>query len=102
MQRLRRGWPLSYKHWPARGCTPKRKETVEPVFGQIKEARGLRRFRFRGLGSVQAEWSLICATPQPLEAVPEWVEPAGSISKAVMESREHLTRGYRGTPEGGP
>jgi transposase len=40
----------------------KRKETVEPVFGQIKEARGLRRFRFRGLGSVQAEWSLICAT----------------------------------------
>ena len=39
-----------------------RKETVEPVFGQIKEARGLRRFRFRGLGSVQAEWSLICAT----------------------------------------
>src|SRR5436305_498747 len=40
----------------------KRKETVEPVFGQIKEARGLRRFRFRGLGSVQAEGSLICAT----------------------------------------
>jgi transposase len=40
----------------------KRKETVEPVFGQIKEARGLRRFLFRGLGSVQAEWSLICAT----------------------------------------
>lgn len=39
-----------------------RKETVEPVFGQIKEARGIRRFLFRGLGSVQAEWSLICAT----------------------------------------
>jgi transposase len=40
----------------------RRKETVEPVFGQIKEARGIRRFLFRGLGSVQAEWSLICAT----------------------------------------
>lgn len=40
----------------------KRKETVEPVFGQIKEARGIRRFLFRGLGSVQAEWSLICTT----------------------------------------
>ena len=39
-----------------------RKETVEPVFGQIKEARGLRRFLFRSLGSVQAEWSLICTT----------------------------------------
>jgi transposase len=40
----------------------RRKETVEPVFGQIKEGRGIRRFLFRGLGSVQAEWSLICAT----------------------------------------
>jgi transposase len=40
----------------------KRKETVEPVFGQIKEARGIRRFLLRGFGSVQAEWSLICAT----------------------------------------
>lgn len=40
----------------------KRKQTVEPVFGQIKEARGLRRFLLRGLESVQAEWSLICAT----------------------------------------
>ena len=40
----------------------KRKETVEPVFGQIKEARGIRRFLLRGLGSVQGEWSLICAT----------------------------------------
>jgi transposase len=40
----------------------KRKEIVEPVFGQIKEARGLRRFLFRGLGAVQAEWTLICAT----------------------------------------
>jgi transposase len=40
----------------------KRKETVEPVFGQIKEARGIRRFLLRGLGSVQAEWSLICTT----------------------------------------
>jgi transposase len=39
-----------------------RKMTVEPVFGQIKEARGIRRFRLRGLQSVQHEWKLICAT----------------------------------------
>jgi len=39
-----------------------RKATVEPVFGQIKEARGLRRFRFRGLQRVECEWKLICAT----------------------------------------
>jgi len=40
----------------------KRKETVEPVFGQIKEARGLRRFSLRGLTAVEGEWSLICLT----------------------------------------
>ncbi len=40
----------------------KRKGTVEPVFGQIKEVRGLRRFLLRGLEDVQAEWSLICTT----------------------------------------
>jgi hypothetical protein len=39
-----------------------RKATVEPVFGQIKEVRGLRRFRLRGLRRVQCEWKLICAT----------------------------------------
>ncbi len=40
----------------------RRKITVEPVFGQIKEARGIRRFRFRGLRRVAQEWKLICAT----------------------------------------
>jgi transposase len=40
----------------------KRKETVEPVFGQIKEIRGFRRFLLRGLEKVKAEWSIICMT----------------------------------------
>lgn len=40
----------------------KRKETVEPVFGQIKGARGLRQFLLRGLAAVQGEWNLICLT----------------------------------------
>ncbi len=39
-----------------------RKAIVEPVFGQIKDARGFRRFSFRGLVKVQAEWCLICLT----------------------------------------
>ena len=38
-----------------------RKQTVEPVFGQIKEARGFRRFLMRGLEKVTGEWSLLCA-----------------------------------------
>lgn len=37
-----------------------RKQTVEPVFGHIKHARGFRQFLLRGLDSVRAEWSLIC------------------------------------------
>jgi transposase len=40
----------------------KRKHIVEPVFGQIKEIRGFRRFGFRGLKNVTAEWNLICLT----------------------------------------
>jgi transposase len=40
----------------------KRKEVVEPVFGQIKEARGLRRFLLRGFEDVSAEWDLWCLT----------------------------------------
>ena len=39
-----------------------RKAIVEPVFGQIKQARGFRRFSLRGLAKVQAEWALVCAT----------------------------------------
>ena len=39
-----------------------RKAIVEPVNGQIKEARGLRRFLLRGLEKVDAEWHLIAAT----------------------------------------
>jgi len=39
-----------------------RKAIVEPVFGQIKEARGFRRFLLRGKTKVEAEWQFICAT----------------------------------------
>ena len=39
-----------------------RKAIVEPEFGQIKDARGFRRFPIRGLLKVQAEWLLICLT----------------------------------------
>jgi hypothetical protein len=40
----------------------RRKAVVEPVFGQSKEVRGFRRFAFRGLQKVRAEWDLICLT----------------------------------------
>ena len=39
-----------------------RKAIVEPVFGQIKAARGIRAFLLRGMEKASAEWKLICAT----------------------------------------
>jgi transposase len=50
--RLKRaGWRSRYRL---------RKQTVEPVFGQIKQARGFRQFLLRGIEKVRAEWALIC------------------------------------------
>ena len=39
-----------------------RKTIVEPVFGQIKQARGFRQFLLRGLSKVRGEWALVCLT----------------------------------------
>ena len=39
-----------------------RMETVEPVFGQIKQGRGFRQFLLRDLAKVSREWLLICAS----------------------------------------
>jgi hypothetical protein len=47
----RAGWRSRYRL---------RKQIVEPVFGQIKQARGFRQFLLRGLEKVRAEWALIC------------------------------------------
>jgi hypothetical protein len=38
-----------------------RKQLPEPVFGQIKQARGFRQFLLRGLEKVRAEWAIVCA-----------------------------------------
>jgi transposase len=40
----------------------RRKVIVEPVFGQIKEARGFRRFLLRGVAIIRGEWRLVCLT----------------------------------------
>jgi hypothetical protein len=47
----RAGWRSRYRL---------RKQIVEPVFGQIKEARRFRQFLLRGIDKVKAEWALIC------------------------------------------
>ena len=44
-----------------------RKAIVEPVFGQIKEQRGFRRFSLRGKENVSREWRLVCAVSNLLK-----------------------------------
>lgn len=44
-----------------------RKQVVEPVFGQIKQARGFRQFMLRGLSQVAEEWSLVCSAHNVLK-----------------------------------
>ena len=39
-----------------------RKQTVEPVFGIIKEVMGFRRFLLRGRDKVSLEWTLVCVS----------------------------------------
>jgi transposase len=45
-----------------RAVYARRKTIVEPVFGQIKEVRGFRRFLLRGLAKIRGEWRLVCLT----------------------------------------
>jgi hypothetical protein len=45
-----------------KACYAMRKQTVEPVFGQIKDVRGARRFMRRGLDACDAEWKLLYGT----------------------------------------
>ena len=42
----------------ARICYARRKALVEPVFGVLKQQRGMRQFRRRGLAAVAVEWTL--------------------------------------------
>ena len=65
----------------------RRKVIVEPVFGQIKEAMGFRRFSLRGKEKVDAEWHLVCAvhdlgklfrSGRAGRVIPGWDQPKGT------------------------
>ena len=55
-----------------------RKAIVEPVFGQIKERRGFRRFSFRGLDQAGLEWKLVCLTGNLLKLFRSGLAPQAS------------------------
>jgi len=42
---------------------------VEPVFGQMKQARGFRQFLLRGLDQVRGKWAMICTVHNLLKLV---------------------------------
>ena len=55
-----------------RRCYALRKELPEPVFGQIKQARGFRQFLLRGLEKVKGEWQIICTGHNLLKLFRAW------------------------------
>ena len=56
-----------------------RKQVVEPVFGQIKQARGFRQFLLRGLEKVRGEWALVCTAHNLLKLAQRWTLPAATL-----------------------
>jgi transposase len=56
----------------------KRKMIVEPVFGWIKHNLGFRRWSYRGLVSVNAQWNLVCTTINLKKLYKKWQE--GNLS----------------------
>ena len=60
-----------------------RKQLPEPVFGQIKEARGFRQFLMRGVEKVRAEFALVCTAHNLLK-----LAQGGSLSEAMKMTQE--------------
>ena len=56
-----------------------RKQVVEPVFGQIKQARGFRQFLLRGVEKVRAEWSIVCSAHNLTKLFQATVAPSGAF-----------------------
>ncbi len=65
-----------------RQCYGLRKELSEPVFGQIKQARGFRQFLLRGKEKVSGEWQLICTGHNVLKLFGAWCD--GLFSAEVL------------------
>jgi transposase len=60
-----------------------RKQLPEPVFGQIKQARGFRQFLLRGFANVRAEWAIICTVHNVLKLAAAKLADRRSLSAAL-------------------
>jgi hypothetical protein len=59
-----------------------RKQLPEPVFGQIKQARGFRQFLLRGIDNVQAEWGVVCTAHNITKLFQGWTPSAATAAAA--------------------
>jgi transposase len=90
-QRMRRrlAQPSSAALYRRRGAI------VEPVFGQLKEVRGVRRFRRRGFAACASEWKLLCATHNVLKL---WRHGRGCRPAGTGPARPSCRRRIRRRP----
>jgi hypothetical protein len=61
-----------------------RKQLPEPVFGQIKQARGFRQFLMRGFDQVRAEWAIVCTAHNLLKLAHRWTPSAACSMVATV------------------
>jgi transposase len=59
-----------------------RKQLPEPVFGQIKQARGFRQFLLRGFENVRGEWSIVCTAHNLLKLAQGW-SPSAALPRTA-------------------
>src|SRR6266704_2323892 len=59
-----------------------RKQLPEPVFGQIKQARGFRQFLLRGFQNVCAEWAMVCTAHNLLKLAQGW-SPSAALPRTA-------------------
>ena len=72
-----------------------RKQPPEPVFGQIKQARGFRQFLLRGVDKAAAESGLVCLAHTILKLAQRPIRlprPGDAISLADREPRRKIVR----------
>jgi transposase len=62
----------------------RRQAIIEPVFGQIKDARGIRRFMRRGKAAADSEWKLIAGTHNLLKLYRRALSDAASVPFSRM------------------
>lgn len=75
-QHLRQAMKMKLASESGRALYARRKVIAEPPFGQIKEARGFRRFSLRGLAKARCEWTLVCLTHNLLKLFRAAAPPA--------------------------